>query len=137
MRYAVYWDASAVISSLLDDAHTSDALAWLHKDCAHLMSSLAYAETCSILSRLFRDKAVTEKKMDVALESISSAPWLRLKMSPGWDEISEAARRWNLRGAALWHLAMALTLRRRGRSDLKMLTFDDRLRRAANDAGFI
>ena len=136
MRAAVYWDASAVLSTLTTDAHSESALAWYRQGYVHLVSTLAYAESCAVLSRLRREGTITGDQLAEAMDSLSCEPWRRLATGPGWDEIAEAAARWNLRGADLWHFATVLTLRKRHLPDLLMLTIDARLRAAAEEAGF-
>lgn len=127
MRVAVYWDASAVLSALITDAHSESALAWYKQDCAHLMSTLAYAEACSVLSRLRRENVITGDQLAEALDSLSCEPWRWVPASPGRDEMAEAAVRWNLRGADLWHMATVLTLRKRQLPGLLLMTYDARL----------
>jgi predicted nucleic acid-binding protein len=135
MELAIYWDASAILSLIARDAHTDDALSWYEKDCTHLMSTLAYAETCAVLSRLQRDRIITGSEASGSLDAIASLPWKRLLLCPGWDEISEVSGKWGLRGADLWHLSLALTLRRRQLSELVLLTYDSQLRSAAAGEG--
>jgi len=133
MRAAVYWDASAVLSAVTSDVHSDSALAWYRRDCVHLISTLAYAETCSVLSRLHRENTITGDELAAALDSIASDPWRRLHASPGWDEISAAAGKWNLRGADLWHLVTVLTLREHRLPGLLLLTYDAGLASAVKD----
>lgn len=135
MGLAVYWDTSAVISLLVVDAHTPDAIAWFSKDRAHLISSLTFAETSSVFSRLRQDGVLTAGETDKALASLSSAPWRKVSRGPEWDEIARAAQALNLRGADLWHISMALTLRRQGIHELLLLTYDAKLRVAAEEVG--
>ncbi len=135
MRAAVYWDASAVLSVLTVDAHSEGALAWYRRDCVHLLSTLGYAESCAVLRRLRREDIITGEQLAEALESLRCEPWRRLTTGPGWDEIAEAAVRWNMRGADLWHLATVLTLRQRQLPGLLMLTYDARLKAIAEEAG--
>lgn len=137
MLSAVYWDASAILSTLFSDPHSADALTWLRRDCAHLVSTLAYAEACSVLSRLRREGAISDGDLDEAMDSLSCAPWRRITLNPGWDEMSQVARRSSLRGADLWHIASFLALKRRGCPDLWMLTYDEKLRAAASDVPLV
>jgi predicted nucleic acid-binding protein len=134
MDLAIYWDTSAVISVLTVDTHTSDALAWFSKDSAHLISSLTFAEASSVLSRLRREGVMTTSDANKALATLSSAPWRKVSRGPGWDQITGAAQAWNLRGADLWHISMALTLKRQGIHELLLLTYDSQLRAAAEEA---
>ncbi len=137
MGLAIYWDTSAVISVLTEDAHTSDALAWYSKDNAHLISSLTFAETNSVLSRLRREGFMTTSGANTSLVTLSSAPWRRVSRGPGWDQIASAAQTCDLRGADLWHISMALTLKRQGIHELLLLTYDAKLKAAAEVAGLI
>lgn len=51
-------------------------------------------------------------------------------MDPDWTCFPQLAERQRLRGADLWHLALALTLRQ-DLPELVLLTFDDTLQTAA------
>jgi hypothetical protein len=118
------------------DSNSENALSRYRRDCVHLLSTSAYAESCAVLARLRREDVITGDQFAEALHSLTCVPWRQLATTPGRGETTEAAIRWNLRGADLWHFATALTLRRRQLPELLILTYDTRLGAAAEDAGF-
>ncbi|MBW1786765.1 MAG: type II toxin-antitoxin system VapC family toxin [Deltaproteobacteria bacterium] len=130
LSVAVYWDASAVLSVLIEDNHSVIAHEWARKSGFHLLSTLAYAETCAVISRLERDRMLTDILVKAVFEVLEKGPWLRLNAMPEWDHVQPLASLWPLRGADLWHLAAAKTLQKRI-PELHLLTFDKRLKEAA------
>jgi predicted nucleic acid-binding protein len=130
----IYWDASAILSALVEDGHTDQAQEWLKKRGAHVVSTLSYAEVLAVFERLRRSGVVSEKLVDRSLEGLERGPWQRLDLQPDWGDIRSLASQWSLRGADLWHLSTAMGLRREI-GEMTLLTFDKRLRRAAQDAG--
>lgn len=130
----VYWDASAVLSALVEDDHTIQAQNWLKKRGAHVISTLSYAEVLAVFERLRRSGMVSKKAVDRCLEGLERGPWHRLDLQPEWKDIRSSASKRSLRGADLWHLSTAVSLRRETGS-LTLLTFDKRLRQAAAEAG--
>jgi predicted nucleic acid-binding protein len=130
----IYWDASAILSALVEDDHTDQAQEWLKKRGAHVVSTLSYAEVLAVFERLRRSGVVSEKLVDRSLEGLERGPWQRLDLQPDWGDIRSLASQWSLRGADLWHLSTAMGLRREI-GEMTLLTFDKRLRRAAQDAG--
>ncbi len=132
----VYWDTSAVISSLFEDRHSDEALRWSRTGGTSLLSSLAYAETCAVIARLEREQSVAAPSAQSARRSLSEGPWRRLTLSPDWPVIESLAGRWPLRGADLWHLATAVTLRQQV-PGLVLLSFDARLSVAGAAIGLV
>jgi predicted nucleic acid-binding protein len=130
----IYWDASAILSALVEDDYTDQAQEWLKKRGAHVVSTLCYAEVLAVFERLRRAGVVSEKRVDRSLESLERGPWQRLDLQPDWGDIHSLASQWSLRGADLWHLSTAMGLRREI-GELILLTFDKRLRLAAQGAG--
>ena len=55
-------------------------------------------------------------------------------MSPDWNLMRALSLKWPLRGADLWHLAAAKNLHA-DLPELKVLSFDQRLVRAAREEG--
>jgi predicted nucleic acid-binding protein len=133
---AIYWDASAILSALVEDDHTVQAQDWLKKRGAHVVSTLTYAEVIAVFERLRRSGAVFEKRVNRCLEGLERGPWQRLDLQPDWGDIRSLASKWSLRGADLWHLSTAVGLRRET-GELTLLTFDKRLGTAAQGAGLI
>lgn len=134
MPSVIYWDSSAILSVLFQDNHSHAATKWASKRTHHLVSTLAYAETCAVVSRMKREKVLTEEALDAVLETLDRGPWRHLNLSPDREMVRPLARRWSLRGADLWHLAAAKTLQTK-LPELYLLTFDGRLETAARGEG--
>ena len=135
-EFALYWDASAVLSSLFRDAHSDEAIEWAERDGIHLVSSLAYTETCAVIARLERERLLPDVLIGSARDALDGGPWRRLSLLPDWETVRTLAPKWPVRGADLWHLATALTLRRE-LPGLALLTFDNRMAVAAHGEGFV
>jgi predicted nucleic acid-binding protein len=131
---AVYWDASAVLSVLIADVHSARATATARSAGTHLLSTLGYAEAFAVIARLEREGTLPTVLADAARDVIVNGPWRRLSLQPDWKAIEELASRWPVRGADLWHLGTAETLRRQ-LPELKMITFDARLVLASQGIG--
>jgi len=130
----LYWDASAILSVLVQDTHSRVAVRWSAREGLHLVSTLGWAETTAVLHRLAGEGHVTKAVLESALESLAAGPWRLVQRGPDQDAIDSLAVRHALRGADLWHLAQAQTLIGE-LPGLKMLTFDRRLRTAAESEG--
>ncbi|ACA58629.1 type II toxin-antitoxin system VapC family toxin [Candidatus Desulforudis audaxviator] len=129
----LYWDTSALISALMADEHTEKALGWLRTDSDHLISSLAFAEVQAVLHRVQRESNTPNLVKNAQVE-LHSGPWKRLNLLPEWSLLQLLAKKWPLRGADLWHLAMAKTTAYRF-PELRLLSFDHRLSEAARGEG--
>ena len=126
----VYWDSSGILSALFEDAHSKKVLAWLKKKGIHLISSLGYAEVCAVMSRLKREKKLSNVFLDAALDTLTAGPLRHLNIQPDRKWIVSLSEKWPLRGADLWHLAAAKTLAEQF-PELILLTLDERMRAAA------
>ncbi|MBS4008866.1 MAG: type II toxin-antitoxin system VapC family toxin [Clostridium sp.] len=126
----IYWDSSAVLSTLLLDSHSEQALRYAGTNAIHLLSSLALAEAHAVLNRIKREHEMAEILVEASLEALSSGPWRKLRIDPETAEIKRLASKWPLRGADLWHLATAKTLQRE-LPELLVLTFDKLLYQAS------
>ena len=126
----IYWDSSAVISALFKDGNSRKAKTNAERDALHLLTTLAYAEVSAVISRMKRDHILTEAFVQSAHEILDGGPWRRISISPEWKTIRRLAGKHALRGADLWHLATAMSLKREF-PELSMLTFDQRLKAAA------
>lgn len=126
----IYWDSSAVISALFKDSNSRKAKVIAEKDELHLLTTLAYAEVSAVISRMKRDHLLTEVFFQSAFEVVDRGPWRRIFISPGWSLIQKLARKHALRGADLWHLAAAMSLKDEF-PELSLLTFDQQLKTAA------
>jgi len=132
----LYWDASAILSVLFKDRHSTIAQRWANQEGLHLVSSLAYAETCAVIARLQRERILTDVLVQAALEVLREGPWNYLNILPEWKTIQPLSVKWSLRGANLWHLAAAKCLQRQ-LPELSLLTFDTRLKAAAQGEGLV
>ena len=130
----VYWDSSGILSALFEDANSKKVLMWLKKKGIHLISSLGYAEVCAVISRLRREKLVSDVLLDAALDTISAGPLRQLNIQPERRWIVSLSVKYALCGADLWHLAAAKTLGEQI-SEMILLTLDNRMREAARREG--
>jgi protein involved in temperature-dependent protein secretion len=75
---------------------------------------------------------IRDAKMHLSkyLKMVQKGPWRRIYTWPEWSIVRTLSAKWPLRGADLWHLAAAVTLRKEIH-ELKFLTFDQRLKQAA------
>ena len=132
----LYWDASAILSALIQDTHSKVAARWSGHDGLHLVSTLGWAETTAVLHRLAGEGHFTKVLLGSALECLAAGPWRLLLRGPDRNAIDSLAARHPLRGADLWHLAQVRTLLGE-LPGLRMLTFDRRLREAAASEGLL
>jgi predicted nucleic acid-binding protein len=130
----VYWDASAVLSSLLKDEYSRDAQLWAGRPGYHFFSHLSYSEVIAVLSRIRRERNMAEILVKAAIEALEDGPWRRLGIVPQWKVIRRLSEKWPLRGADLWHLSAAKNLQEQF-PELQLLTFDKRLKIAVQGEG--
>ncbi len=132
MNAAIYWDTSAIISTLFQDAHTEAAQRAKKRKAFHILSSLAIAETLAIISRIERGLMSTLPTFSAsaAREALERGPWHYLDQVPDREILQDLAQRCSLRGADLWHLACAKTLTI-DVPELELITFDHHLSVAA------
>jgi len=133
-QIVIYWDASAILSTLIKDAHSEDAQQWGNQQGVHLLSSVAYAEVLAVLSRMKRERMMADLLVEAALQTFESGPWRRLNSGPEWNLMAMLSKKWPLRGADLWHLSAAKSVCEQ-LPELKLLTFDTRLKAAAHGEG--
>jgi predicted nucleic acid-binding protein len=126
----IYWDSSAVISALFKDGSSKKAKTVAERDALHLLTTLAYAEVNAVISRMKREHILTETFLQSAHGVLDRGPWRRISISPEWPMLRRLAAKHTLRGADLWHLVSAMTLKREF-PELSLLTFDQRLKTAA------
>lgn len=127
-----YWDTSAVISALLHDEHSRAAIARLERSSdVHLLSSLTHAEVEAVLARARR---MGDERAEAARAAFDMALWQRTLAQPDPARLQPLAQRWPLRGADLWHLALATSLKQQ-LPGLELLTFDRALAEAAAGEG--
>ena len=127
----VYWDASAILSVVVRNAHTEGARGWYRQDAVHLISTLALAETCAVLAELERGGTLTDAQAAEAKDVILAPPFQRTSLSPSWDDLRSLSMLHSLRGADLWHLSLARALKSKYFPEIRLLTYDTRLKAAA------
>lgn len=127
---ARYWDASAVISLLIADAHTAEARRRQHRDSTHLLSSLTLAETAAVLRRLADLEEIAPATATQLFDTLRQRPWQLVQLQPTHATLAGLSRMASVRGADLWHLALWSELRSE-LPELELVTFDRRLAAAA------
>ena len=132
----VYFDSSALVKLVLDEAGSDIAAAlWNACDVA-LSGRLAYPEVCAALAAAHRNHDLTESEASAA-----TAEWEVFWASMRPVELSADVARaagaltaiHQLRGADAVHLASALAL---GSTDLTVAVWDKRLHAGAAAVGF-
>lgn len=126
----IYWESSAVLSALFKDPNSRRAKLMAEGDGLHLLTTLAYAEVNAVMARMKRDHILTEVLFQSAHEILDRGPWRRISIAPEWIITRRLAAKHPLRGADLWHLSAAISLKSEFR-ELSLLTFDQRLKTAA------
>lgn len=132
--HVVYWDSTGVLSVLFRDSHSEAVQAWVRRGSIHLLSGLALAEVHAVISRVRRERKLTDLLVDAALEALEDGPWRRVNAVPSERWLRTFAPTWPLRGADLWHLALARTLQQE-LPELVLLTFDAGLAAAVRGEG--
>jgi predicted nucleic acid-binding protein len=127
----IYWDSSAILSALFTDAHSKTAKNRADTKGLHFISTLVNAEVSAVIARMQRQHVLVETLVNAAFEVLDQGPWRRIYTWPEWEIVRALSAKWPLRGADLWHLATAITLRKEF-PELTFLTFDKRLKNAAN-----
>lgn len=126
----IYWDSSAVISALFKDPNSRRAKLIAERDGLHVLTTLAYAEVNAVLARMKREHILTEVLYQSTHEILDRGPWRRISIAPEWPITRRLAAKHPLRGADLWHLSAAISLKNEFR-ELSLLTFNQRLKTAA------
>ncbi|MEX2626558.1 MAG: type II toxin-antitoxin system VapC family toxin [Ilumatobacteraceae bacterium] len=131
----VYFDSSALVKLLLDEAG-SDIAAALWNGCdAALSSRLAYPEVCAALAAAVRNRTLTDSDAAAATSEweVFWASIRPVEMSVDVGRTAGAlAARQQLGGADAVHLASALAL---GSTDLTVAAWDKRLHAGAAAVG--
>ncbi|MDO9534983.1 MAG: type II toxin-antitoxin system VapC family toxin [Bacillota bacterium] len=130
----IYWDTSAIISTLFKDTNTGAALKYANTPGLHLVSSLGVAETYAVINRMQREDHIPKHLFIEVITMFEEGPWRGLNIVPSNKNIKELAKKWPLRGADLWHLSTAKTLHE-DLPELRILTFDHKLQEASVGEG--
>ena len=131
-QIVIYWDASAILSIIFQDANSETARKWIETDAIHFVSSLAYAEVCAVLARMHKLKVLSDVLISAGYDVLNRGPWRRITVNPDWQAFQTLSELRFLRGADLWHLVAALKLRVYF-PELRLLTFDKKLEAAAKE----
>lgn len=79
--HVIYWDSSAILSTIFKDRHSAAAKRWVHKESIHLMSTLAYTEP-SLRAHSFILKILCLAELSQAiLLSRQRASWLQMPIN--------------------------------------------------------
>jgi len=131
---ALYWDSSAILSALFRDEHSDEAGRHARSPAVHFLSTLAWSEVHAVIARLQRERALGKSLVAASREALEDGPWRRLNAAPDWKVVRDLSLKWPLRGADLWHLAVAKSLQGE-LPELALLSFDARLAVAAKGEG--
>ncbi len=131
---AVYWDSTAILATLFRDRHSDEASRRARGSGVYFLSTLAWAEVQAVIARIERERALAKVLVAAAREALEAGPWRRLNAVPDWKLVQDLSSKWPLRGADLWHLAVAKSLQSE-LPELTFLSFNARLARAAQGEG--
>jgi hypothetical protein len=81
-----------------------------------------------------RERVLAKVFVAAAREALEGAPWRRLNAVPDWKLVQSLSSKWPLRGADLWHLAVAKSLQAE-LPELAFMSSDVRLVAAARGEG--
>ena len=134
-----FWDSSAIIPLLLEDAHTSESRKIFHQDPAMLVWWLADVECVSGISRLERMGHLSLEDAEEALDRLR-------QLRQHWHEVQpvEPVKEWatrllrvhRLRAADALQLAAAFVASEGHPATLDFVCFDRLLRESAQREGF-
>lgn len=134
-----FWDASAVLPLVVDEAQTPAAVAMLEDDRDFIVWWATPVECASALARLVLERRLDEPALEQALARMDALLDLASVVEP-CESIRAEARRvlrmHPLRGAAALQLAAAIELRRAAAPQYPFVTFDEGLGLAARREGF-
>jgi predicted nucleic acid-binding protein len=134
-----FWDTSAVVPLLADEARTDAALAAAREDPQLAVWWATRVECASALARLEREGAPPDR-VDAAFSRLDLLAETWIEVEPH-DDVREIARRLlrvhPLRAADAMQLAAAHLVAEGRPSSLHLITLDERVRLAARKEGFI
>jgi predicted nucleic acid-binding protein len=135
-----FWDSSAVVPLLLEEAATPTVQAIAAKDPDMLVWWATEVECASALARLDREGSIDAAVSAEAFERMTrlASGWYEVEPSGG---VREAAVRFlrvhQLRAADALQLAAAFVASERRPPTLEVVTLDERLGAAARKEGFV
>jgi predicted nucleic acid-binding protein len=134
-----FWDSSAVVPLVCAESASGRCRSWLRADPVMLVWALAATEVVSALTRKRREGALERSLFAAAKERLA-------KLERAWNEVTQydavraRARRLLevhlLSAADALHLAAALIAVEERTAIIEIVTFDQRLREAAEKEGF-
>ncbi|HEY6598745.1 MAG TPA: type II toxin-antitoxin system VapC family toxin [Pseudomonadales bacterium] len=134
-----FWDSSAIVPLLVDEAQLKQTRAQLEHDSAMLVWWGTPVECVSALARRERDGSLESDGMRIALQRLRALAeqWHEvLPTSPLRASAERMLRVHPLRAGDALQLAAALVAAERDPPSLEFVTLDDRLRDAASKEGF-
>lgn len=135
----LFWDSSAIVPLLLNEAGSGQAQAALREDQDMVVWWGAPVEVLSALARAERERAVRSSDVDLARRALEDLGERWNEVLPS-DEVRERAGvgllRHPLRAGDALQLGAALTWARGRPRAHRFLSFDERLAEAARQEGF-
>lgn len=134
-----FWDSSAVVPLVVQQAASSQADPWFAKDPALVLWTFTPVEVVSGLHRLLREGAVKDDDVRAAenrLQEIVAAAHVVVGVEPVKATAVRLLRVHPLRAADALQLAAALCWARNDPRGRELVTWDERLARAAIREGF-
>lgn len=134
-----FWDSSAVVPLLVEEAHSPHVSRWLSDDAAIALWTLTPVEVVSALRRLLRERAIEEeavRRAEDRSQDLVQACHVIVDVEPVKALASRLLRLHTLRAFDALQLGAALHWAE-GRPQGRIFhTFDDRLVAAARREGF-
>ena len=135
-----FWDASAIVPLLIEQASTHWALTTAEQDPSMLVWWGTPVECTSALARLERAGKLDDRAMQGAMSRLTQLADAWAQVDPS-DDLRDTAVRFlrvhPLRAADSLQLAAAFMAAERRPGGLRLVTLDDRLASAARKEGFM
>lgn len=129
-QHVFYWDTSAIVSLFVQDDHSKKIGGFFGFKGINLLSSLTIAETFAVLTRA-NNPELAKIKAELISDISHGREWGLTHIIPANQSLLELSDLYRLRGADLWHLAVAVALKQ-DFQQITILTFDKELAEAAN-----
>ena len=134
-----FWDASAIVPLLVDEARTQPVTALVERDPAMMVWWSTRAECVSALARLEREGELDRETSDAAYARLADFEDFWREIEPS-EMVRESAIRFlrvhPLRAADALQLGAAFIAAERRPPSLELVTFDRRLADVARKEGF-
>lgn len=135
-----FWDASALVPLLVQEAATDFVMALAGRDPDMLVWWGSQVECVSALARLEREAALDRERADLAFDRLAALAGAWHEIEPS-EIVRESAIRFlrvhPLRVADALQLGAAFVAAERRPPSLELVTFDDRLADVARKEGFV